>query len=116
MGDLSSIPGRIIPKTQKMVLDTSLLHTQQYKVRINGKVEQCRERSSDVEAIEKGAFWPPSTTGTNFIYLLTKNGIWHFKMCHVNKEKYEKRRCGRNRTTQLRMNYDVWRKRKLQVL
>ena len=38
--------GHVIPKTQKMVLDTSLLNTQQYKVRIKGKVEQSRERSS----------------------------------------------------------------------
>ena len=45
-GDLGSIPGRIIPKTLKMVLDTSLLNTQQHKVRIKGKVEQTRERSS----------------------------------------------------------------------
>ena len=45
-GDLGSIPGRVIPKTQKMVLDTSLLNTQHYKVRIKGKVEQSRERSS----------------------------------------------------------------------
>ena len=45
-GDLGSIPGRVIPKTLKMVLDTSLLNTQQYKVRIKGKVEQSRERSS----------------------------------------------------------------------
>ena len=30
-GDLGSIPGRVIPKTLKMVLDTSLLNTQQYK-------------------------------------------------------------------------------------
>ena len=29
-----------------MVLDTSLLNTQQYKVRIKGKEEQSRERSS----------------------------------------------------------------------
>ena len=42
-GDLGSIPGRIIPKTQKMVLDASLLNTQHYKVRIKGKVEQSRE-------------------------------------------------------------------------
>ena len=35
-----------IPKTFKMVLDTSLLNTQQYKVRIKGKVEQSRETSS----------------------------------------------------------------------
>ena len=45
-GDWGSIPGRVIPKTQKMVLDTSLLNTQPYKVRIKNKVEQSRERSS----------------------------------------------------------------------
>ena len=44
--DLSSIPGCIIPKTLKMVLDTSLLNTQQYKVCIKGKVEQSSHRSS----------------------------------------------------------------------
>ena len=42
-GDLGSITGRVIPKTQKMVLDASLLNTQYYKVRIKGKVEQSRE-------------------------------------------------------------------------
>ena len=42
-GDVGSIPGRVIPKTQKMVLDASLLNTQHYKVRIKGKVEQSRE-------------------------------------------------------------------------
>ena len=41
--DLSSIPGRVIPKNFKIVLDTSLLNTQQYKVRIKGKVEQSWE-------------------------------------------------------------------------
>ena len=45
-GDLVSIPGRVIPKTLKMVFDTFLLNTQQYKVRIKGKVEQSREKSS----------------------------------------------------------------------
>ena len=45
-GDLCSIPGRVIPKTIKMVLDTSLVKTQKYKVCIKGKVEQSRERSS----------------------------------------------------------------------
>ena len=44
--DLGSIPSHVIPKTLKMVIDTSLLNTQQYKVRIKGKVEQPRERSS----------------------------------------------------------------------
>ena len=45
-GDLRSITGRVIPKTLKMVLDASLLNTQQYRVCINGKMEQSRERSS----------------------------------------------------------------------
>ena len=44
-GDLGSIPGRVIPKTQKMVLDASLLNTQHYKVGIKGKVGQSWERS-----------------------------------------------------------------------
>ena len=44
--DVGSIPGRVIPKTQKMVLDASLLNTWHYKIRIEGKMEQSRERSS----------------------------------------------------------------------
>ena len=40
--DLGSIPGHVISNTLKMVLDTSLLNTQQYKVCIKGKVEQSR--------------------------------------------------------------------------
>ena len=35
--DLGSIPGRVIPKTLKIVLDTSLLNTQQYKVLLRVK-------------------------------------------------------------------------------
>ena len=44
--DWGSIPGRVIPKTEKLILDASLLNTQYYKVRIKGKVKQSRERSS----------------------------------------------------------------------
>ena len=44
--DWGSIPGPVIPKTQKMVHDAVLLNTQHYKVRIKGKVEQSREKSS----------------------------------------------------------------------
>ena len=39
LGNLGSIPGCVISKTLKMVLDTSMLNTQQYKVRIKSKVE-----------------------------------------------------------------------------
>ena len=45
-GDQGSIPGWVIPKTQKMLFDTSLLNIQHYKVFIKGKVEQSRESSS----------------------------------------------------------------------
>ena len=41
--NLGLIPGRVIPKTQKMVLDSSLPNTQRYKVQIKGKEEQSRE-------------------------------------------------------------------------
>ena len=65
-----------------MVLDTSLLNSQQYNVRIKGKVEQSRERSRvlplhlGVVAIEKAAFWSPSTTVANFTtYVLYLIGI-----------------------------------------
>ena len=33
-GDRGSIPGRVITKTQKMVLDATLLNTQHYKARV----------------------------------------------------------------------------------
>ena len=37
-GVLGSIPRRVIPKTQEMVPDASFLNTQQYKLRVKGKV------------------------------------------------------------------------------
>ena len=43
MEDQGSLSGRVIPKTQKVVLDTSLLNTQHCKVRFKGKAEQSRE-------------------------------------------------------------------------
>ena len=44
LGDWGSIPGQVIPKTLKMVLDTALLNIQYYKVRI--KCKQSKEWSS----------------------------------------------------------------------
>ena len=46
LGDLGSIPDRVIPKTQKMVLDASLVNAQHCTVQIKGKVEQSREMIS----------------------------------------------------------------------
>ena len=45
-GDRGSIPGRVISKTQKMVLDAKLFNTHHYTVWIKDKVEQSREWSS----------------------------------------------------------------------
>ena len=44
--DQGSAPGRVIPKTQKMILDASLLNTQHYKVWIKSKDKPSKERSS----------------------------------------------------------------------
>ena len=44
--DRRSIPGRVIPKTPKIVLDALLLSTPHYKARMKGKVEQSKEWSS----------------------------------------------------------------------
>ena len=45
-GDRGSIPGRVIPKTQKMILGAALVNTQHYKVRGKGNIEQSKEWSS----------------------------------------------------------------------
>ena len=40
-----SIPGRVIPMTQTIVLYAALLNTLQYKVRVKGKLEESQEWS-----------------------------------------------------------------------
>ena len=82
-GDRGSIPGRAIPKTQKMVLDPALLNIQHYRVRIKGKVELIQGMELrpplhlGVVAIEKGAFGSPSTKVANFTYFISiiRNGL-----------------------------------------
>ena len=64
--NLGSIPGRVIPKAQKMVLDGALHNTQHYQVRIKGKLEQSREWSRALPYTS--AFGSPSTTVTNFTF------------------------------------------------
>ena len=67
-----------------MVFDTSLLNNQHYKVRIKGKVEESKERSSapplqlSVVAIEKGAFGSPLTTVANFTFKAHLNSKFPF--------------------------------------
>ena len=63
--DRGSIPGRVIPKTQKWYF---MPHCLTLNVRIKGKVEQFREWSCTlgVVAIERGTFGSPSTTVADF--------------------------------------------------
>ena len=77
-----------------MVLDTSLLNTQQYKVHIKGKVEQSRERSSSSPTPWCSSYWKGSLLvaldyGRQLYFLLYKYketkrslfgfyGIWNF--------------------------------------
>ena len=42
-GELDSNPDQVIPKTQKMVLDVTLLNTQDYKARIKVKKSNARK-------------------------------------------------------------------------
>ena len=85
LGDRGSIQGRVIPKTQKMVFDSSLLNTQHYKVWVKSKVEQYSEWScafpntSLLWAIEKGAFGSHSTKVayfTFYLYYFNKRNIY----------------------------------------
>ena len=62
--DRGSISGRVIPKTQKMVLDAALLNTKRYKVSIKGKEEQSRE-------------WRSTLSYTSMLYLLKKEPSGH---------------------------------------
>ena len=63
LGDQGSIPGQVIPNTQKMVLDATLLNTQHYKVRIKDKVVQSREWSSALPYILVWYYLPTPPLG-----------------------------------------------------
>ena len=84
-GDQGSIPGRVIPKTPKMVLDATLLNTQHYEVRIKGKVEQSREWSSAQLRL-------PSLLTTAFVWLgLLMLGTFLFSKNEIeNKKAFQK--------------------------
>ena len=55
LDDRGSIPGRVIPKTQKMLLYAAFFNTQHYKVRLN------LSNPGNVVPIENEAFRSPST-------------------------------------------------------
>ena len=95
-GDLGSIPGRVIPKTQKMVLDASLLNTQHYKVQIKGKVEPSREGvapspTSWCSSYRKGSLRVTLDYGRQ-LYLLTYSVIFTGPARFINFFQIKKKR------------------------
>ena len=69
-----SIAGRVIPKTEKMVLYASWLNTQYYKVGIKFKWSNpgkgvAPSQNTDVVAIEKGTLGLPLTLAGQLIYI-----------------------------------------------
>ena len=69
-----SIPGRVIPKTQKMIFDASLHNTQHCKVRIKGKVEQSQEwrstlpYTSVLKLLKREPLSHPQLRSSTYIY------------------------------------------------
>ena len=66
LGDRGSIPGWVLPKTQEMVLDPTLLDTQHYKVRIKGKVEQSRKGVVPSPTPRCSSYWKGNLQVTNY--------------------------------------------------
>ena len=66
-GDRGSIPGRVISKTQKMVLNGTLLNTQDYKIQIKSKWSNPRKGVTPsltprCSSYWKESLWVPSIT------------------------------------------------------
>ena len=74
LGDWISIPGQVILKTQKMVLDADLLNTQCYKVRMKDKVSNPGKGVVPsprplCSSYWKGSFWFTLNYVANFTYI-----------------------------------------------
>ena len=77
LGDLGSIPGRVIIKTLKMVLDTALLNTQEYKVRE-------RERENGKERKGPTKMYTQFRKGNIFINTLIFNFfLYRFSLAYI---------------------------------
>ena len=80
-GDLGSIPGRVIPKTQKMVLDASLLNTQYYKIKVkcsNPGKEVAPSPTPWCSSYQKGSLWVTLIYGRQLYnnYIYTYMCVW----------------------------------------
>ena len=79
-GDRGSIPGRVIQKTQKMVLDAALLNTQHYKISIKGKWSNpengvAPSPSARCKSYWKGNVWVTLDWG-HALWYISKNIIY----------------------------------------
>ena len=63
LGDRDSIPGQAIPKTQKTVLDASLLNTQPYIVRIKHKWNNLGKGVTPSSTTQQISYWKDSPNG-----------------------------------------------------
>ena len=71
-GDWGSILGRVIPKTEKMILDTSFLNTQHYKKRFKEKLSNpgkgvAPSPTPRCSSYWKGSFWVALNYGHQLI-------------------------------------------------
>ena len=58
--DRGSIPGRVMQKTQNILLDAALLNTQHYIVNIKGKVKQSRKLVALSSTPRCSSYWKRS--------------------------------------------------------
>ena len=76
-----SIPGRVIPNTQKMILDASLLNPQHYKIWIKDKLEQSRKGVAPFPTPRCSSYWKGSRRVSldygHELYLLY-HWVWSF--------------------------------------
>ena len=86
----------VIQKTKRTVLDTALLSTQHYKVRIKDKVEQSREWSSALPyilALTKVTNSLSTSTQFTSIWPIDKTIICYYSGARVDLEERTMKRC-----------------------
>ena len=78
LGDWGSIPGWVIPKTQKMVLDASLLNTQNYKVWIKGKWNNLKKGVAPSPTLWCSSYWKRSLWVALLTCVSIQLRLYHF--------------------------------------
>ena len=96
-GDLDSIPGRAIPKTQDMVFDTTLLNIQHYKIRVkwsNPWKEVAPSPISWCRSYRKGSFRVTLNYVVNFTQIIGISFAFSrsYKMLYLHRRHIHTRR------------------------